>query len=92
MRLLFSKIFSFLLCCCFQIEFLAANQRGWNSQNPTVFNIGGVLSSNESEKHFKDTIDVSKIIIKKYIQLGIIIIIYSFVKSFIFAEFSVNTE
>ncbi|RZC38050.1 ANF receptor and/or Peripla BP 6 domain containing protein, partial [Asbolus verrucosus] len=28
----------------------------WSSANPTVFNIGGVLSSNDSEYYFKETI------------------------------------
>ncbi|CAG9836773.1 unnamed protein product [Diabrotica balteata] len=42
-----------LICCCF-LTFLKANPRDW--PNPTVFNIGGVLSSNESEKYFQETI------------------------------------
>uniref|UniRef100_A0A6P7FJT0 Glutamate [NMDA] receptor subunit 1-like n=1 Tax=Diabrotica virgifera virgifera TaxID=50390 RepID=A0A6P7FJT0_DIAVI len=42
-----------LICCCF-LSFLKANPRDW--PNPTVFNIGGVLSSNESEKYFQETI------------------------------------
>ncbi|CAH0555800.1 unnamed protein product [Brassicogethes aeneus] len=29
----------------------------WMSSNPTDFNIGGVLSSNDSERYFKETID-----------------------------------
>nr|CAH7750963.1 unnamed protein product [Callosobruchus chinensis] len=40
--------------CCFQ---LCWSVQHWNSGNPTVFNIGGVLSSNESERYFKETID-----------------------------------
>lgn len=31
-----------------------------NDNNPTEFNIGGVLSNNESEDHFRDTIAVSR--------------------------------
>lgn len=30
-----------------------------NDNNPTEFNIGGVLSNSESEDHFRDTIAVS---------------------------------
>lgn len=30
-----------------------------NNNNPTEFNIGGVLSNSESEDHFRDTIAVS---------------------------------
>lgn len=30
-----------------------------NDNNPSVFNIGGVLSTSESEDHFRDTIAVS---------------------------------
>nr|XP_023029657.1 glutamate [NMDA] receptor subunit 1 isoform X1 [Leptinotarsa decemlineata] len=41
----------------FNMVLLLANQRDWNSPNPTEFNIGGVLSSNESERYFKETID-----------------------------------
>jgi hypothetical protein len=36
-----------------------ANGDMWSSPNPTVFNIGGVLSSNDSEYYFKETIAVS---------------------------------
>ncbi|XP_060528776.1 glutamate [NMDA] receptor subunit 1 isoform X2 [Cylas formicarius] len=32
-------------------------ERDWNSPNPTTFNIGGVLSSNDSKLLFKETID-----------------------------------
>lgn len=35
---------------------LGGDRGDWS--NPTVFNIGGVLSSNQSEKYFKETIDV----------------------------------
>lgn len=31
-----------------------------NDNNPTEFNIGGVLSNSESEDHFRDTIAVSE--------------------------------
>lgn len=31
-----------------------------NDNNPTEFNIGGVLSNNDSEDHFRDTIAVSQ--------------------------------
>ncbi|XP_057662984.1 glutamate [NMDA] receptor subunit 1 [Diorhabda carinulata] len=44
----------FSLILCSSIKLLSANQRDW--PNPTVFNIGGVLSSNDSEKYFKETI------------------------------------
>lgn len=30
-----------------------------NNNNPTEFNVGGVLSNSESEDHFRDTIAVS---------------------------------
>lgn len=33
--------------------------RDWGP-NPTVFNIGGVLSNNESERYFNETISVSE--------------------------------
>ncbi|KAJ8975948.1 hypothetical protein NQ317_010883 [Molorchus minor] len=37
---------------------LLGSPRDWNnSPNPTVFNIGGVLSGNDSEIYFKETID-----------------------------------
>ncbi|XP_023312647.1 glutamate [NMDA] receptor subunit 1-like, partial [Anoplophora glabripennis] len=39
------------------VAFVSGSSRDWNSPNPTVFNIGGVLSSNDSEKYFKETID-----------------------------------
>lgn len=56
--------FSFLMCFvnCFIQKVLPMNQRDrdWGP-NPTVFNIGGVLSNNESEKYFNETISVSKI-------------------------------
>lgn len=31
----------------------------WHEPNPVVFNIGGVLSGNESKHYFKETIAVS---------------------------------
>lgn len=37
-----------------------------NDNNPTEFNIGGVLSNSNSEDHFRDTIAVSIIIYNRY--------------------------
>uniref|UniRef100_A0A1B1FKH6 Glutamate [NMDA] receptor subunit 1 n=1 Tax=Phyllotreta striolata TaxID=444603 RepID=A0A1B1FKH6_PHYSR len=50
------KFIVFIYTCCDVLSSISANQKDWNSQNPTVFNIGGVLSSNESEKYFQETI------------------------------------
>lgn len=46
--------------CIIQIV-ISMNQkeRDWGP-NPTVFNIGGVLSNSESERYFNETISVSK--------------------------------
>lgn len=54
----YSIIYIFLLSALI-VGFISGSSRDWNSPNPTVFNIGGVLSSNDSEKYFKETIDVS---------------------------------
>lgn len=40
----------------------------WSTINPTVFKIGGVLSSNDSEYYFKETIAVGFIINQKHQQ------------------------
>lgn len=50
----------FILNCIVQIV-ISMNQRerDWGP-NPTVFNIGGVLSNSESERYFNETISVSK--------------------------------
>lgn len=50
----------YILLCIVQIV-ISMNQkeRDWGP-NPTVFNIGGVLSNSESERYFNETISVSK--------------------------------
>lgn len=54
------KLIIYISICFGSVLISTANQRDWNnSPNPTVFNIGGVLSSNESEKYFQETIAVS---------------------------------
>lgn len=47
------NILAFLIGLCV----IKADQR--SQLNPTVFNIGGVLSNNNSEYYFKETIAVS---------------------------------
>lgn len=47
-----------LLCPCLS---LWISNSLFVAANPTVFYVGGVLSNNESERHFKDIIDVSHI-------------------------------
>lgn len=48
-------------------------ERDWGP-NPTVFNIGGVLSNNESERYFNETISVSKIHLMHFLKKPTILI------------------
>lgn len=49
-----------LLCLCFVAVVHSADpDRRGRYTNPTYYNVGGVLSSNESVAFFKDTISVS---------------------------------
>lgn len=50
---------NFLVCCLVFLLVNGQRERDW-SPNPTTFNIGGVLSSNDSKALFKETIDVSQ--------------------------------
>lgn len=49
----------FLLVCC-GTSLVAAEIDRRRFSNPTYYNVGGVLSNNESIAFFKDTISVSK--------------------------------
>jgi hypothetical protein len=46
-------------------------QKPNSSDNPTYFNIGGVLSNSESEKNFSDTIAVS--ILRVFFDAGCVL-------------------
>lgn len=52
------RLYSLLLICC-GVTFVTADIDRRRFSNPTYYNVGGVLSSNESIAFFKDTISVS---------------------------------
>lgn len=52
---------NYFLCLIQAVIPMSQRERDWGP-NPTVFNIGGVLSNNESERYFNETISVSKLI------------------------------
>lgn len=54
-----SSIFYLWILILFTLNASVQLQKANSGENPTVFNIGGVLSNNESEKYFSETIAVS---------------------------------
>lgn len=48
-----------LLLVVASVQLVSANSDKRRFSNPTYYNVGGVLSSNESVAFFKDTISVS---------------------------------
>lgn len=54
-----SSIFYLWILILFTLNASVQLQKANSGENPTFFNIGGVLSNNESEKNFSETIAVS---------------------------------
>lgn len=54
-----SSIFYLWILILFTLNTSVQLQKANSGENPTFFNIGGVLSNNESEKNFSETIAVS---------------------------------
>lgn len=52
-----------------------AGSSSGNDNSPTYYNIGGVLSSNQSELHFSTTISVSDLYIANFMYIIIFFII-----------------
>lgn len=54
------SIFCRIIICCYILRLVHSQKPNNNVEYPLVYNIGGVLSSNESEQYFETTISVSK--------------------------------